>query len=135
MSHYKDHDTDYQAKKAYDSNYDNPIWCAIEDLEYRIEILESQNPRTTLPSQKSNTKANLTEADLEDIKWFIKGMKPAPEDTVFKFTFAKNLNEELIEAIKPLYREIQLYGSVTIGPYEYKISGKEGSLISARLVE
>jgi len=40
MSHFKDHDTEYQSRKAFDPNYENPQWCAIENHEERIKKLE-----------------------------------------------------------------------------------------------
>jgi hypothetical protein len=40
MSQYKELDKEYQEKKYYDPNYDDPKWCAIEELENRIEKIE-----------------------------------------------------------------------------------------------
>ena len=42
MSYYKDFDSEYQVKKTCDPNYNDPKWCAIEELEKRIEKLENQ---------------------------------------------------------------------------------------------
>ena len=40
MSHYKQYDQGYQNKRAKDPNYDDPYWCAFEELEKRIQVIE-----------------------------------------------------------------------------------------------
>ena len=66
MSYYKDFDHEYLAKRAYVKNYDDPKWLAIEELEKRIEKLES-NPKEEVTAPSSGgTPQGAPEAWKED---------------------------------------------------------------------
>ena len=113
-------------------NYEYEKFKLFERAVTALELLAGikQTPYTL----EKNQTASLTEADIADIPFYIKGMKPAPTDAEYKFPFSRDRNGEFYEYTKQLYRDINLYGSVKIGQYEFKIGGKDGNLISGKLV-
>jgi len=77
-------------------------------------------------------KVRLTESDIEamGIPWFVKGMQPAPSDAAFAFTFATERDGTPKPEVQPLVDELNQYGKITVGPYEYRLGGRDKNLIS-----
>lgn len=83
MSHYKEHDRDYLAELSKDPNYDDPKWCAIQELEQRIAEIEKRGytkpPKTPADNIKNPEKGKTltyrekdgTEHDIANytVKW------------------------------------------------------------------
>jgi hypothetical protein len=113
-----------------------PIYQVIQRIAQSLEEQPPNNKEKMEINDKTidNQNAVLTVEDLSSIPWYIKGMKEAPADADFKFTFVKSKQGEFYECTKQLYRDITLYGSVKIGSYEYNIGGKNGNLINAKRV-
>ena len=100
----------------------------------RIAKKARVNFNRKIENKKTISHERLTEKDVEKIPFYIKEMKPAPEDAEFKFTFAKDINGNFYESTKRLYQEITRYRSIKIGQYAYKISRTDKNLIVANFV-
>jgi len=77
-------------------------------------------------------KVRLTQADIQqmNIPWFVKGMQPAETGAAFAFTFATEKDGTPKPEIQPLVDELKLYKKITVGPYEYRLGGRDKNLIS-----
>ena len=72
---------------------------------------------------------------INEIPFYVKGMKKAPDDADFKFTFIHDRDGNIYEYVEELYKALQNENSLRIGDYEYKIGGRDNNLISGKRVD
>lgn len=77
-------------------------------------------------------KVRLTQADIDamNLPWFVKGMQPAEKGAAFAFTFATERDGTPKPEIQPLVDELKQYSKIVVGPYEYRLGGRDNNLIS-----
>ena len=63
MSHFITNDTEYQKQKKIDENFTDPKWCAIKELEERIQSLETQRKTETNPKKAPSKAKNADDKD------------------------------------------------------------------------
>ena len=84
------------------------------------------------PAIESKTK--LTEIDVQEITWYLKGMKPATPDSEWAFSFPRDTEGNLNPETMVLVGEIQEFGKVRIGKYEYSLS-KDDQFLNRKILK
>jgi len=49
--------------------------------------------------------------------------------------YATYTQDEINEILQPLVEELRQYKKITVGPYEYRLGGRDGNLISRNTVK
>ena len=71
---------------------------------------------------------------VEEIVWFVKGMKPAGPDDSFAFTFIRSKEGRIYKNTERLYKKLREVRRLRIGAYEYELGGNNDSRISRTIV-
>lgn len=95
---------------------------------------ESPAPARQRKAEKASTAAMPVSVSVSDINWLTKDKKVARPDAAWSWAYGYDREGFIRPETEALIQEIEKYGKVTVGGFEFSLSGRDMNLLSRKKV-
>lgn len=95
---------------------------------------EKPTPARQRKAEKASTSAMPVSVKVSGINWLTKDKKPASPDAAWSWAYGYDREGFIRPETEALIQEIEKYGKVTVGGFEFSLSGRDMNLLSRKKV-